>query len=104
QIAQLEASLGVRLFNRTTRQVAPSTAGAALHERVGPQLEELRRSLGSLPERDELPSGDLRLSAPPDLGAMFLPGALAGFAVRYPGVNLEVRLSSQVVDLVAGGF
>jgi DNA-binding transcriptional LysR family regulator len=104
QIAQLEAALGVQLFNRTTRQVALSTAGAALHERVGPQLEELRRSLGSLPERDALPSGELRLSAPPDLGAMFLPDALAGFAVLYPGVTLDVRLSSHVVDLVAEGI
>jgi DNA-binding transcriptional LysR family regulator len=104
QIAQLEGSLGVQLFNRTTRQVALSTAGAALHERIAPQLEQLRSSLGSLPERDELPSGELRLSAPPDVGAILLPDALAGFAVRHPGVNLDVRLSSRYVDLVAEGF
>jgi DNA-binding transcriptional LysR family regulator len=104
QISHLEAALGVQLFNRTTRHVALSTAGAALHERVGPQLEQLRKALGSVPERDERPSGDLRLSAPPDLGATFLPAVLGGFAIRYPGVNVDVRLSSRFVDLVAEGF
>jgi DNA-binding transcriptional LysR family regulator len=104
QISQLEQSLRVQLFNRTTRRVALSTAGDALFERVGPQLDQLRKSLGSLPERDELPSGDLRLSAPPDMGATFLPEVLGGFAVRYPGVNIDVRLSSRYVDLVAEGF
>lgn len=104
QIAQLEKGLGVQVFNRTTRHVALSTAGAALYERVGPQLEALRKSLGSLPERDQLPSGELRLSAPPDMGATLLPDILAGFALRYPGVTIDMRLSSQYVDLVAGGF
>jgi DNA-binding transcriptional LysR family regulator len=104
QIAELERSLGVQLFNRTTRHVALSTAGASLFERVGPQLDELQKSIGSLPERDELPSGDLRLTAPPDMGATFLPDLLAGFAVRYPGVSLDVRLASRFVDLVAEGF
>jgi DNA-binding transcriptional LysR family regulator len=104
QISQLERSLGVVLFNRTTRHVALSTAGAALYERVGPQLEQLHKSLGALPERDEMPSGMLRVTAPPDIGATFLGAALAGFILRYPGIRLDVRLSSRYVDLVAEGF
>ena len=104
QIAELERNLGVQLFNRTTRQVALSTAGAALYERVAPQLGALHQALGTLPERDQLPSGDLRLAATPDFGVNYLADALAGFALRYPGINVDVRLSYQMVDLVAEGF
>jgi DNA-binding transcriptional LysR family regulator len=103
-VADLESALGVQLFNRTTRKVALTTAGAALHARVAPQLAALQDSVGSLPERDELASGGLRLSAAPDFGVTVLPEILAGFAVRYPAVNLDVRLASRIVDLVAEGF
>ena len=50
QIADLEAALGVPLFARTTRKVALTSAGAALHQRVAPQLAALTESVGSLPE------------------------------------------------------
>jgi DNA-binding transcriptional LysR family regulator len=103
-VAELESALGVQLFNRTTRKVALTTAGAALHARLAPQLAALQESLGSLPERDEIPSGLLRFSTSPDFGVTVLPEVLAGFAVRYPAVRLEVRLASRFVDLVAEGF
>ena len=103
-VAELESALGVQLFNRTTRNVALTSAGAALHARVAPQLAALQESLGSLPERDEIPSGPLRFSASPDFGVTVLPEVLAGFAVRFPAVSLEVRLASRLVDLVAEGF
>jgi DNA-binding transcriptional LysR family regulator len=103
-VADLESALGVQLFNRTTRKVALTTAGAALHARVAPQLAALQDSVGTLPERDALASGGLRLSAAPDFGVTVLPEILAGFAVRYPAVNLDVRLASRLVDLVAEGF
>jgi DNA-binding transcriptional LysR family regulator len=104
QIAELEAALGVALFNRTTRKVALTSAGAALHQRVAPQLAALAQSVGSLPERDEIPSGELRLTAAPDFGVTVLPEILAGFSLRYPAVEVEVRLASRLVDLVAEGF
>src|SRR5260221_4265397 len=61
QIAVLERDLGVRLFNRTTRHVALSTAGKAVYERIAPRLADPRRLLGGLPQRDELPRRDLKL-------------------------------------------
>ncbi len=103
-VADLERSLGVQLFNRTTRQVALTTAGASLYARVGPQLAELQKSLGTLPERDEKPSGSLRLTAPTDMGVSFLPEMLAGFGLRYPDVSVDVQLSTRLTDLVAEGF
>lgn len=103
-IAQLEVDLGVPLFNRTTRKVSLSTAGAALFERVGPQLQELRKALGSLPEREEEPSGVLLITAPTDIGVAFLPDAIAAFRLRYPAVTIDARLTPRRVDLVAEGF
>jgi DNA-binding transcriptional LysR family regulator len=103
-IGELEAALGVQLFNRTTRKVALSTAGVALHERVAPQLAALTESLGSMPEQSQMPSGALRISAAPDLGVTLLPELLAGFTQRYPAIAVTLSLSPKLVDLVAEGF
>lgn len=102
-VARLEAELGTQLLHRTTRHVAASTAGQALYERAAPLLAGLRDAVGSLPEREELPSGELRITAPVDMGATFLPGLLSRFMARYPGVKLDVRLTNAVIDLVAEG-
>jgi DNA-binding transcriptional LysR family regulator len=104
QVGELETALGVQLFNRTTRKVALSSAGEALHQRVAPQLAALNQAVGSLPERDEIPSGELRLTAAPDFGVTVLAEILAGFSLRYPAISVDVRLSSRLVDLVAEGF
>lgn len=103
-VARLEAELGAQLLHRTTRKVALSTAGAALYERVVPSLGSLQEALGSLPEREEEPSGELRLTAPNDLGATFLAELCAAFTARYPRVRLDVRLTNRAVDLVGEGF
>src|SRR3989442_377602 len=92
-VGELERALGVPLFSRTTRKVALSTAGAALYQRVAPTLADLRLSLASLPEQDQQPSGDLRITAPTDMGLTFLAEAFAGFALRFPAINLDVQLT-----------
>jgi DNA-binding transcriptional LysR family regulator len=103
-VAALESSLGVRLFHRTTRKVATSTAGRALYDRSAPVLLALEASLADLPEREELPSGTLRVTTTADLGAAVLAEAAARFTARYPAVQVEVHLSGVPVDLVRGGF
>ncbi|HEX8699266.1 MAG TPA: LysR substrate-binding domain-containing protein [Myxococcaceae bacterium] len=103
-VASLERALRVQLFSRTTRHVALTTAGTALYAKVAPQLASLADALGTLPERKELPSGELRLTAPHDLGAVVLPAVISGFSMRYPAVQVDVRLTNQKVDLVAEGF
>src|SRR5690348_11519114 len=57
----LEQAMGVQLLHRTTRRVAVTTAGAALYERTAPLIAALQRSLAELPEREEQPSGCLRV-------------------------------------------
>src|SRR5688572_20579283 len=71
-VAALEAEMGVRLLNRTTRHVAPSSAGAALFRRVAPALAAIQTSVGELPEQSDEPSGELRITAAVDLGPAFL--------------------------------
>ncbi|HYO68486.1 MAG TPA: LysR family transcriptional regulator [Archangium sp.] len=103
-VASLEASLGAQLLHRTTRHVSLSTAGVALYERAAPLLASLKQAVGTLPEREEAPSGELRLTAPHDMGATFLPEVVARFTARYPSVRVDCRLTNRNVDLVAEGF
>src|SRR4051794_12533801 len=72
QVAALEAALGTQLLHRTTRRVSLSTAGEALYERAAPLVVALRAALGSLPEQEEQASGELRITAPNDVGASLL--------------------------------
>lgn len=103
-VAALEDALHVQLFTRTTRQVALTSAGNQLFAKVAPELRAVTDALSALPERDTVPSGELRLTAPSDLGSLLLSAVAVGFSQRHPGVRLDVRLSSRNVDLVAEGF
>jgi DNA-binding transcriptional LysR family regulator len=103
-VARLEDALGVQLLFRTTRQVSLSESGTALYDRITPLLASVRAALGELPEREEAPSGTLRVTAPVDLGVLFLAEVMARYAARYPAVSLDVHLTGRVVDLVKEGF
>jgi DNA-binding transcriptional LysR family regulator len=103
-VARLEDALGVQLLFRTTRQVSPSEAGTALYDRVTPLLASVKAALGELPEREEGPSGTLRVTAPVDLGVLFLAEVMTRYTARFPAVSLDVHLTGRVVDLVKEGF
>jgi DNA-binding transcriptional LysR family regulator len=104
-VARLEAELGgVPLLYRTTRQVSLSAAGTALYDRITPLLASLRSALTEMPEREELPSGLLRVTAPVDLGALFLVEVVTRYTSRYPAVSVDLHLTGRVVELVAEGF
>lgn len=103
-VARLEAELGVPLLYRTTRKVSPSTAGTALYDRITPLLAALRSALTEMPEREELPSGLLRVTAPVDLGALLLVEVVTRYTARYPAASVDLHLTGRVVDLVGEGF
>jgi DNA-binding transcriptional LysR family regulator len=103
-VTKLEEELGTELLHRTTRHVALSTAGAALYERTAPLLVSLRQAVGCLPEREEEPSGELRVTAPMDLGVILLADVIGRFTLRYPKVRVDVDLTNRHVDLIAEGF
>jgi DNA-binding transcriptional LysR family regulator len=103
-VAKLEEALGTRLFHRTTRRIALTTAGTALYERSASHLRALQEATKELPEQQEEPAGTLKLTAPTDLGATILGGLLTRFTSRYPKVRVEVALSAEPLDLSVGGF
>ena len=103
-VSRLEAELGVPLLFRTTRHVALSAAGTALYDRVTPLLASLRSALSEMPEREEQPSGALRVTAPVDLGALFLVEVATRYTARFPSVSIDLHLTGRLVDLVAEGF
>jgi DNA-binding transcriptional LysR family regulator len=103
-ISSLEEHLAVELIHRTPRAVALSTAGTALYERTATHLRAVDEAFGALPERGERPSGLLRLTAPHDFAITVLPPLMAQFALRYPDVSFDTRVSNSRVDLVAEGF
>lgn len=102
-IARLESSLGVRLFNRTTRSVSLSDAGREFVERVAPALAEIRAAMDMARSQRETPSGLLRINASVQGGREITPLVLA-FLRRYPEMEVDLVTEGRLVDIVAEGF
>jgi DNA-binding transcriptional LysR family regulator len=102
-VAGLEDELGLQLLQRTTRHVSLTADGVALYEKLAPAWHAVSSALAAAPERDQ-PAGVLRVTAPPDMGAMFLARAIPRFTARYPLVSVDVWLTSRAVDIVREGF
>lgn len=103
-IKRFEAHLGVRLFERTSRQVALTAAGEKLFDLTLPAVTDLETALREVHADDTQPSGTLRLSAPRSCGAFFLDRMIVRFAEAYPQVDVQLVYDDQKVDLVSGGF
>jgi DNA-binding transcriptional LysR family regulator len=103
-IVRLEELLGSELIHRTTRKVALSTAGQALLERASPHIASLRAAVCTLPELEEQPSGELKITAPTDFGIEILPDLVAGFALRFPAIHIDAYITNRTVDLGGEGF
>ena len=103
-VARLEAQLGVRLLNRTTRQVSLTDTGRDYVERVRPLLDGFDALQATV--RDDVggPHGLLKVSAPAAFGAEEIEPAMLDFARACPDVSLEVHFSDRVVNLVEEGF
>ena len=99
-IAGLEDELGVRLFQRTTRRLAPTGAGAAYFDRVEPLVEELERARLTAVDSAERPTGLLRIAAPVSFAELNLVPLLPALAARYPDLSLDLQLTDATLDLV----
>ncbi len=103
-ISRLEAGLGARLLNRTTRALSPTEVGQAYFERIKQLLEDLDALDESVKNRSGVASGKLRLTAPMSFGTTQLAPALIDFALLFPGIDLDVSFNDRVVNLVDEGF
>lgn len=103
-VSSLEARLGARLLNRTTRRVSPTEIGLAYYDRA-------RRVLNDAGEADALvnamqsePSGLLRISVATDFGVNHLSPVLAKFLQKYPDIQINMVLNNRYVELISEGF
>ena len=103
-LRRLENQVGVRLLHRTTRNVAPTEAGARLLERLLPALAEVEAALDVVNGFRERPAGRLRLNVPVSAARLVLPQLLPAFLRAYPDIVLEVVAEERFVDLVAEGY
>ncbi|MBV6855512.1 LysR family transcriptional regulator [Xanthomonas campestris pv. mirabilis] len=100
-IKRMEASLGVRLFNRTTRSVVLTDAGSALLARIAPALLELENAREVVSAFRDTPTGTLRLNVPVSAARLVLPRILPAFMAAYPDITLEILTEESFVDVIA---
>jgi DNA-binding transcriptional LysR family regulator len=103
-VRRLEAQLGIRLLNRTTRSVTPTEAGKRLLERLGPALTEVESALDVVNRFRDRPAGTLRLNVPVSAARLVLPGIVPRFLAAYPEIRLEVVAEDSFIDVVGAGF
>jgi DNA-binding transcriptional LysR family regulator len=103
-LRRLEARLGVRLLNRTTRSVTPTEAGQRLLERLSPALSEVAAALDAVNGLRDSPTGTLRLNVPTAVSRLVLPPIIGPFLAAHPGIALEVITEDSFVDVLAAGF
>src|SRR5580693_8560393 len=103
-VRRLEAQLGVRLLNRTTRSVAPTEAGARLLEQLGPALAEVDAALDVVNRFRDKPAGTLKLNVPISAARLVLPGIVPHFLAAYPEIRLEVTADDSFIDVLGAGF
>ncbi|MET3648743.1 LysR family transcriptional regulator [Phyllobacterium ifriqiyense] len=103
-IGRLEAALGVRLFNRTTRSVSLTDAGRLFMQQVAPSLQDLHAALGSVREQRETPSGTIRINAAPFAARSIIKPLVLEFLRRYRDMNVDIVTEGKMVDIVRDGF
>jgi len=103
RVAALEARLGVKLLNRSTKRSFPTEAGQRYYEgmrRIADAQAALEADVTGLVDT---PSGRLRIAAPVDFGARFVTPVLSSLQERYPDLSIELMLGSSFLDLVEQG-
>jgi DNA-binding transcriptional LysR family regulator len=100
-VAELEAELGVRLFQRTTRTMALTEAGAVYLARIEPLIDEIAGARDAAAQGAGRPRGTLRLTASVTFGQRRIAPLLGAFRARHPEVTLECLFTDAALDLVS---
>ncbi len=103
-INRLEARLGMRLLNRTTRSVSPTEAGVSLHARLAPVLASLDDAVKETAALQDSPAGTLRLNLPKLAADLVLMPLLARFRQAHPLIRLDLMIDDGLSDIVADGY
>jgi DNA-binding transcriptional LysR family regulator len=102
-VQELEAALGVRLLDRTTRRVSPTEAGRAYHERCVDILASVEETELQVSRLHEEPRGVLKVNGPMSFGIGYLGRAIADFMSRYGDLKVELTLNDRFIDPLEEG-
>lgn len=103
-VTRLEARLGARLFNRTSRRLALTDFGHRLAERASRLYRDAEEAESAARELSARPRGLVRLAVPMAFGLRWVAPLLPDFFKQYPDVSIDLHLSDAVVDLIGEGF
>ncbi len=103
-VGRLEANLGVRLFNRTTRSVSLTEAGRQFVAQVSPALQDIDDAMENARSQQAVPSGTIRINAFPTAARAIMAPLVVEFVRRYPQVHVDIVTEARLVDIVADGF
>jgi DNA-binding transcriptional LysR family regulator len=103
-VAALEAELGVRLFQRTTRQLQLTTEGRLLVEQCSSPMRDLEFAYKSVRQRAQSPNGLVRITSVTPFARGIVQPLLPMIAEQFPKIQVELTLDDKVVDMVADGF
>ncbi|HWU97528.1 MAG TPA: LysR substrate-binding domain-containing protein [Oxalicibacterium sp.] len=103
-VAKLEANLGVRLFQRSTRSLKLTEAGERFLAEVGNGLATIQNAVANLASSDGQPAGNLKISMGSSFGRTYIVPLLTDFLQRYPAITPDWHFDNRRVDMVAEGF
>lgn len=104
RVMALEARLGVRLLNRTTRRLHVTDAGREYHARAVRILDAVGDAEQAVSSQGSSPQGTLRVTAPMSFGTLHLGVVLPAFLLRCPAISFELDLNDRTVDLIREGY
>jgi DNA-binding transcriptional LysR family regulator len=103
-VSRLEARVGARLFNRSTRKLALTDTGRSLATRAAAMLAEGEAAESEALSGSTNPRGLVRLAAPMSFGVLYLAPLLPEFFRTYPEIAIDLHLSDAMVEIIGGGF
>ncbi|WP_121061321.1 LysR family transcriptional regulator [Chachezhania antarctica] len=103
-VSSLEARLGARLLNRTTRRVSPTEIGLAYYDRARRVLNDAGEADALVSAMQSAPSGLLRVSVATDFGVNHVSPILGGFLTDFPDITVNMVLNNRFVELISEGF
>ncbi len=104
QVSELEQRLNTKLFYRTTRKVTLTEEGQLFYQQCRSILDGLEVAERSLTNRQSIPQGKIKISAPVTYGERHIIPLVNQFLLRYPQVEIQIQLSNQRIDLIEEGY